>query len=76
MTKLDWFSVVLAVGFTAGAVFGLIVFRDTFHADLCQERFSHAETVADTLAIIHDDTFCLDFSIIENSDQHWERGIG
>ena len=53
------------LGLMFGFIIGLITFRDSYHDDLCQEQFAHAETVADTLAIIHDDTFCLDFSKVQ-----------
>ena len=30
----------------------------SYHGDLCQERFSHAETTVDSLTIIQVDNFC------------------
>ncbi|KKN03197.1 hypothetical protein LCGC14_1109910 [marine sediment metagenome] len=50
------------LGVILGVIFGLVIFKDSYRDDLCQEQFAHAETVADTLTIIHNDTFCLDFS--------------
>ena len=46
------------LGFILGFILGWIVFHDSYHGDLCQERFSHAETTVDSLTIIQVDNFC------------------
>lgn len=43
----------------SGIAIGMAIFMNTYHSDLCQERFAHAETSADSLVIIQDDKFCL-----------------
>ena len=50
-------------GFILGLILGYTVswtfLKDSYHGDLCQERFFHAETAADSLTIIQIDNFCL-----------------
>ena len=58
------FGEVLAfiLGLFLGSAIAVVSSIDRFHDDLCQEQFARAETVLDTLTIIHNDTFCLDYS--------------
>ena len=51
-----------ALGFILGFIIGLIIFQDSYHGKLCQEQFTHAEAAADTLNIIQNDKFCLEYS--------------
>ena len=65
LTGLPAEVVVFVLGLFLGAVLAVTLSIHKFHDDLCIEQFTHAETVADTLAIIHDDTFCLDYSKVQ-----------
>jgi gas vesicle protein len=50
------------LGAILGFVVGLITFQDSYHEKFCQEQFTHAETAADTLNIVQNDKFCLEYS--------------
>ena len=47
------------LGLIAGIVLGVVFFQDSYHNELCQEQFFHAETAADSLTIIQNDDYCL-----------------
>ncbi|KKK50715.1 hypothetical protein LCGC14_3122270 [marine sediment metagenome] len=62
LTGLPAEVVVFVLGLFLGAVLAVTLSIHKFHDDLCQEQFTHAETAADTLNIIQNDKFCLEYS--------------
>ncbi len=54
--------VIFVLGLFLGAILAVTLSIHKFHDDLCIEQFTHAETAADTLNIIQNDKFCLEYS--------------
>jgi hypothetical protein len=50
------------LGLFLGAAIAVTISVNKYRDDLCQEQFAHAETAADTLNIIQNDKFCLEYS--------------
>jgi len=62
MSRETWFTIGIITGIAIGILFGVIAAVDHFHDDLCHELFINAETPADSLMIIQNDAFCLEYS--------------
>ena len=62
MSKETWFTIGIVLGIVIGTLFGIMIAVDNYHDNLCHEWFHHAETPADSLTIIQNDTFCLYYS--------------
>ena len=55
----------IAIGIILGVGITRLFATDSYHPELCQERFAHAETAADSLSIIQDDKYCLNVTVEE-----------
>jgi len=60
--KENWFTIGSIFGIAIGIFFGVMLNINDYHDDLCIEKFTHAITAADSLIIIQEDNFCLDYS--------------
>ena len=55
-----WLFVVFCCGFIVGLQVGLRLGSQVHEDELCQERFEHALTAADSLAVVQADADCID----------------